>query len=179
MKLPKWLYCLILGLVSVLTTSCSDSKEDEPTLPTLSESAWVLYQIDEWSSYNNQTTTEYVEEAEVLVFNKNNRATLYTNEDDFEPIEYHYQTDGQNIRMVLLDYLNDPEEDDVPAEEDSENVIGTWNITNNCLILDYGWKDEYGEWEERSKCYYKHIPYGEAQDYVKRFRDKWLNSYDK
>lgn len=62
MKLPKWLYCLIIGLVSVLTTSCSDSKEDEPEMPTnpftFTETAWVLTETVEYYYYNHGDMSE-------------------------------------------------------------------------------------------------------------------------
>lgn len=131
MKLPKWLYCLLIALMCVITTSCSDSK-DKPVYPVLSETAWELVAYAEQSP-DKKIYEDSNPDPELLVFRKGGKAELWTCEVDFEyPISYRYTTNQNKLTIILSDYFDDPEKNDLDPDEDDDNMIGAeWWIRGN------------------------------------------------
>lgn len=170
MKLPKWLYSLIIGLVSVLTTtSCSDSMEDEPEIPTspstFTESAWVLMETVEYYYYDNYdgngmsvrgNETLETENTEILVLRKNLQADLWTLENDFShSIPYQYTTQEKHFYFAPF---ADKENDDIRIGEwtiENDTLTITWSPNNNQTFVDR----------------YKRIPYGEVDRWVDICKD--------
>lgn len=177
MKLPKWLYCLLIALVCAITTSCSDT-EDEPVYPVLSETAWELKAYVE-TDPDGKLYSDTDPDPELLVFHKNGNAELWTCEVDFEyPISYRYTTNQNKLTIILSDYFDNPEEDDVdPAEDDDNMIDAEWNILGNIGEKEMHIKSKDSEGYTRIFVY-RMKPYVEVDLWVDIHKREW-NQHEK